>query len=63
MCYLSAIPQAKDFVNPGSRTGEHKMKGPTRGNQIVVGALFEMITAVAVAGTAIAFFPNLKKVQ
>jgi hypothetical protein len=35
--------------------------GPTASNQIVLGAIFEMFTAVAVAGTAIAFFPILRK--
>jgi hypothetical protein len=35
--------------------------GPTENNQIVLGAIFEMLTAVAVAGTAIAFFPILRK--
>jgi hypothetical protein len=36
-------------------------QGPTSENQIVLGALFELITAATVAGTAIAFFPILKK--
>jgi hypothetical protein len=40
---------------------EYMTKGPTSENQIVLGAIFEMITAVTVAGTAIAFFPILRK--
>lgn len=40
---------------------EYLMAGPTRGNQIILAAIFEMITAVTVAGTAIAFFPILRK--
>jgi hypothetical protein len=40
---------------------EYMTVGPTSENQIVLGAIFEMITAVTVAGTAIAFFPILRK--
>jgi hypothetical protein len=40
---------------------EYLIQGPTSGNQIVLGAIFEMITAVTVAGTAVAFFPVLRK--
>ncbi len=40
---------------------EYLTNGPTSENQIVLGAIFEMITAVTVAGTAIAFFPILRK--
>jgi hypothetical protein len=40
---------------------DYMIKGPTSGNQIVLGAIFEMITAVTVAGTAIAFFSILRK--
>lgn len=35
--------------------------GPTSQNQVVMGALYELIAAVSMAGTAIAFFPVLKK--
>ena len=35
--------------------------GPTSENQIVLGAIFGMLAAVSVAGTAIAFFPILRK--
>jgi hypothetical protein len=37
------------------------IKGPTSENQIVPGAIIEMITTVTVAGTAIAFFPILRQ--
>ena len=40
---------------------EYITNGPTSENQIVLGAIFEMITAITVAGTAIAFFPILRK--
>jgi hypothetical protein len=40
---------------------EYLLEGPTSENQIVLGAIFEMITAVTAAGTAIAFFPILRK--
>lgn len=40
---------------------EYMTQGPTSENQIVLRAIFEMITAVTVAGTAIAFFPILRK--
>jgi hypothetical protein len=35
--------------------------GPTSANQIVLGAVFELIAVAAIAGTAIAFFPILRK--
>jgi hypothetical protein len=35
--------------------------GPTKHDHIVLGALFELLTAAAVAGTALAFYPVLKK--
>jgi hypothetical protein len=40
---------------------EYITEGPTSEKQIVLGALFELMTAATVAGTAIAFFPILKK--
>jgi hypothetical protein len=40
---------------------DYMITGPTSENQIVVGAIFEMVTAVTVAGTAIAFFPILRE--
>lgn len=35
--------------------------GPTKHNRIVLGALLELLTAAAVAGTALTFYPVLKK--
>lgn len=36
-------------------------QGPTQQTQIVLGAVFELLTAAAVAGTALAFYPVLRK--
>jgi len=40
---------------------DYMIYGPTSENQIVLGAIFEMLAAISVAGTAIAFFPILRE--
>lgn len=40
---------------------DYMIAGPTSENQLVLGAIFELLTAAAVAGTAITFFPILRK--
>lgn len=40
---------------------DYMITGPTSENQIVLGGLFELLTAAAVAGIAITFFPVLRK--
>jgi hypothetical protein len=47
--------------SPVLNNPEYLTEGPTSENQIMLGAVFEMITAITVAGTAIAFFPILRK--
>jgi hypothetical protein len=47
--------------DPIINNSDYLTTGPTSSNQIVLGAIFEMLTAVSVAGTAITFFPILRK--
>jgi hypothetical protein len=49
------------LYGPVLNNPEYLASGPTSENRIVLGAIFEMFTAVAVASTAIAFYPILKK--
>lgn len=53
---IGAVLYDPIFKNP-----YYLIKGPTRRNQITLGALFELTSAAAVVGTSIAFFPFLKK--
>jgi len=49
------------LYNPILKNPYYLIKGPTRGNQIILGALFELTAVAAVVGTSIAFFPFLKQ--
>ena len=49
------------LYNPILKNPYYLVKGPTRRNQITLGALFELTAAAAIVGTAIAFFPFLKQ--
>ncbi len=49
------------LYDPILKNPHYLIKGPTRRNQITLGALFELIAAAAVVGTAVAFFPFLKE--
>ena len=48
------------LYGPILKNPHYLVKGPTRRNQITLGALFELIAAAAVVGTSVAFFPFLK---
>ena len=48
------------LYHPILKNPHYLVKGPTRRNQITLGALFELIAAAAVVGTSVAFFPFLK---
>ncbi|MCH7610928.1 MAG: DUF4386 domain-containing protein [Chloroflexi bacterium] len=48
------------LYDPILKNPHYLVKGPTRRNQITLGALFELIAAAAVVGTSVAFFPFLK---
>jgi hypothetical protein len=47
--------------DPILKNPDYIIKGPTGENQIILGAIFELVTAVTVAGTAIVMFPFLRK--
>ncbi len=47
--------------DPILKNPDYLINGPTGGNQIALGAFFELITAAAVIGTSITLYPYLRK--